>query len=192
MVASKRYGVDLDGVCFNFVEPFSLWLKENLRINYHDSEIVDYHWYNCIPGLSEQDFWDEFHKWGKAGNYKELELLPGAKEGVLWLMENGLDVYFITARPEYAKEQTIHALERHFNLDKAKLVFSGCKNGKVQEVKDLGIDTIIEDAPHNATLIAGHTNADVYLIDTSYNKDVKHSKIYRVRHWDDIIKMEKK
>ncbi len=189
---NRKYGVDLDGVCYNFVGPFSSWLKENLRISYSDNEIVDYHWYNCIPGLSEQDFWNEFHRWGKAGSYRDLDLLPGARDGVLWLMDNGVDVYFITARPEYAKEQTIESLEKHFPLNRDKLIFADGSKGKVKEVNELGIDVIIEDAPHNANLIVEKTPAGVYLVDTSYNQDIRHPRIKRVSHWDEIVSMEKK
>lgn len=188
---SKRYGVDLDGVCFDFVSPFSGWLKQKLSIDYHDHEIVDYHWYNCIPGLSEKDFWNEFHKWGQSGNYKTLELLPGAKDGVRWLLENAGDVYFITARPEYALDQTLECLSEHFEFDKNKLIFANGCNGKVKEVNELGVDIMIEDAPHNAKEIVEKTAADIYLMDTSYNRDVKHDRIVRVKHWNEILTRER-
>lgn len=71
-----------------------------------------------------------------------LKPLPGAVELVNKLYDEGHQIYFITARPEFnAKEITIDWLDKYgFKYD--ELYFDGYK---IQHCIDLGVDVIIDD-----------------------------------------------
>jgi uncharacterized HAD superfamily protein len=186
---TRRYGIDLDGVCFDFVGAFSSWLKAKLNLSYEDNQITEYHWYRCIPGMSETDFFREFHNFGHAGMYESLGLIHGCVAGVHRMLANG-QLWFITARPDYVKAQTIEAVKRAFGLDERQIVFSHGKDYKANAVNSLQIDTFVEDGPQYAESIAANTGAKVYLIDKPYNQKVNHPKIHRVISWDEILVRE--
>lgn len=185
----RKFGIDLDGVCFDFVGAFSKWLKDRLNLSYDDNQITEYHWYNCVPGLTRDDFFREFHNFGHAGMYGNLDLIPGCVVGIHKMLARG-KLWFVTARPDYAKNDTIEAVKRAFGLDERQIVFSGGKDYKATEVNHLDIDTFVEDGPQYALSIAKNTNAKVYLIDKPYNQNVEHSKIIRVKNWDEILDRE--
>jgi uncharacterized HAD superfamily protein len=187
---AKVYGIDLDGVCFDFTTAFSSWLKYHLQIDYNDDDIVEYHWYKCIPQVSEKDFFTEFHRFGHAGMYANLDLLPGATTAIRRILDNGHKLWFVTARPKYAKAQTIDAVKAAFGVSEKQIVFSGGTDYKSEAVKLLGIDVFVEDGPHYAESIATSTRALVYLMDKPYNRKLEHSKIIRVTSWDDVMQEE--
>ena len=192
-VSDKVYGIDLDGVSVDFIGPFSQQLKDNLGIQYDDSEITDYYWHRCNLGITEQSFWEQFDIFGKDREmYRHLEPLPDAKIAISTFMKIAKDVWFITGRPHYAYEQTIDSLKRNFDVDSDRIIFSSGKDYKSNVVKRLGIDVFVDDAPHYAQSIAENTDAKVYLMDTTYNQDISGENITRVLDWGQIILKELK
>lgn len=187
---TKIYGVDLDGVCFDFTTVFSSWLKEKLKVDYKEEDIVEYHWYKCIHSISEDDFFKEFHRFGKAGMYSRLPLLPGATEAVERILSRGDKIWFVTARPKYAREDTFRAVRESFGISEKSIVFSGGKDYKAEAVNLLGINIFVEDGPHYAESIALQTQALVYLMDKPYNRKVANPKIIRVNSWNDVMQEE--
>ena len=190
-VSSKVYGIDIDGVSVNFIEAFSKFLKRYLSVEYDDSQITDYYWHKCVPQVSEHMFWSAFNEFGRRDGYKELPALPGAAEGIKYLLENAKDVWFITGRPHDAYEQTTHSLRSKFDVASDRLILSSGPDYKSNVVNRLGIDVFFDDAPHYAESIANNTNAKVYLMDSTYNKGVSDPKITRVRSWGEFIESEK-
>ena len=53
---NKTYGIDLDGVCFNFCDAFRIWLNISLNININLNEITSYYWHEDIDDLSREQF----------------------------------------------------------------------------------------------------------------------------------------
>lgn len=180
------YGIDLDGVLFNFLDPFNDWLSKHLGVEIHANGITDYSWWKCIDGLTEEEFWAEFDRFGKSGAYGKMELIPGAKQG-LNALSQVFDIAFITARPDYAYDDTVMALKKHFGFGADRL-FMARNCNKSYFVNELGINFFIEDAPHHAIDIVEKSTARVDLMNTPYNQDVNHPKIKRVSSWDEILK----
>ncbi len=185
-----KYGIDLDGVCYDFVSSFGRWLEGRLGVDYVYEDIVDYLWYKCIDGLDEKNFWEEFHKFGGADMYRWLPLIDGTREAIQALRSHGDDLVFVTARPEYTEKTTRFVIARDFGVTD-KLYFSSGKDYKSDAVKSLNIDVFVEDSPDNAVSIANKTNAKVYLRDTPYNRDVEdHPRIIRFKSWNELLDME--
>lgn len=180
------FGVDLDGVVFDFVTPFSLWLKQNLNIDYDDSQITDYHWYNCIPGLDKKKFYKEFDRFCSSGDFQYLKPFPGAKVAIDTLMQDNL-VYFITSRPEKTREDTLVSLNKLFKVPEDRLIIA--EHSKVDDIVRLDVSHFIDDAPKNVEEVSSHTCASVYLMDRLYNRDVKNQRVARVDGWLNFLEM---
>ena len=192
-VKSKVYGIDLDGVCVDFVLIFSAWLKAALGLSYNDSAITDYHWHKCDLGISKEDFWREFDRFGKDfAMYEALSPMQDSKAGIDYLLNNAKDVWFITGRPHYAYEQTVNSLQREFGVSSDHIIFSSGGDYKSNVVNRLGIDVFIDDAPHYVKSLNENTSAKVYLMDATYNKNVDAPGITRVSGWKEFISKETK
>lgn len=190
-VEDKIYGIDLDGVSVDFIGDFSSFIKSELGIWYDDSEITNYYWHKCDLGISETAFWTIFHNYGMHhGRYEHLVPLPGAVDGIKFLLDNAKDVWFITGRPHYAYEQTVRSLSKHFDVASDRIIFSSGDDYKSNVVRRLGIDTFFDDAPHYAESLAENTDAQVYLMDTTYNREVSNPKINRVKSWSEFIEAQ--
>lgn len=178
------WGIDLDGVVFDFVTPFSSYLKHNLKINYDDKDIVDYHWYNCIPGLEKSKFYQMFQRFCAGGDFQDLKPFPGAKVAVDTLLGRG-QVYFITSRPEVTRFDTLVSLKKYFNISGDRLIIA---NGdKAEDVAKLHVTHFIDDAPGNVEDVAANTGANVYLMDQPYNQNANYTGVIRVKNWLDLL-----
>ena len=187
---AKVYGIDLDDVSFDFTPAFGNWLRDKLNITYNDHDVVDYRWYRCIPGMSENDFYKELENFADAGMYAKIPIVAGAVRAINLIREHGHKIWFVTARHAYAKRDTLAAVKNAFGIHEKQIVFSRGPDFKAEAVRLLNIDVFIEDGPHYAESIANNTQALVYLMDKPYNKNVEHQKIIRVSSWDEVLQEE--
>lgn len=92
-------------------------------------------------------------------------------------MEEGHEVYVVTARSEESRETTEMFLERH-RIPHLGLVMNAARK--------TGYDILVDDAPHNV-LMAAADGGRALLMDHPYNRDVPtHSNPIRVRDWRDV------
>jgi uncharacterized HAD superfamily protein len=190
----KKYGIDLDGVVFDFVSAFMAFInkKENKSLAY--SDITDYYWHNCIDWL-DKDMWNKhFNVFGHSGGYARLPFYDGAKEGLTTLVDDpDTEVHIITQRPDYSELDTLWAVGLNFNISKHNITLSkACSLGgsKAWDVIGLGVDVFLDDANHNVFDVAENTDAKVYLMDQPYNQGWTHPKITRVKDWNEFLKLE--
>lgn len=184
MSKKPKFGLDIDGVLVDFARPFNSWLEKSLGVKC-PAHITDYSWYKCVPGLTFEGFWTEFDRFGQSGAYRDMPLIDGAKSAVRKIAEH-YDVWFITSRPDYATQDTYDAIHRDFGFEPSKVIMA--RSGKKSnEINKLGIKFFVEDAPHHAEDIAENTNCKLYLMDTHYNREVKHPRATRVSDWDEIL-----
>jgi len=183
-----RYGVDLDGVCFDFLNPFRICLNGAFDLKLEEHEITNYFWHKNTDGLTEKGFFEEFHKFGHEGGYRNLSLLPGTLDALERIENAGHQIFYITNRPEYVREDTIAALEEHgFPFSKNLFFANGDKSSLVNKLK---IGVFIEDAAHTIIDIANNTDAYVYCVDYPYNRNVEHIMVERIKDWDDFLLAE--
>lgn len=186
----KTWGIDLDGCTYDFIGSFSKYLKSKLNIDYDDSQITDYNWYECIDGITAADYWREFHNFGRERGYFNLEPKEGALDAVDTIIKNSKGHHFITGRPEYAKSDTLLRLFYDFRGHAGNIHFSDAKICKSDIVNKLGVNVFVEDAPHYALALAEKTDAHVYLFDATYNTHFSHPNVTRVRSWKEILDLE--
>jgi len=189
-MSKKRYGVDLDGVCFDFMSLFGAWLQRTCGVEYKYEEITSYYWHECIDGLSEATFWKEFDRFGMAGHgYRNLEILPGTLAALDIIVAAGHEIVFITNRPEYARQDTIDAIEEA-GFPKANIIFA--KGNKAPIIQELGVDVFIDDSPKTVEQITTGTRATVYCMDAPYNRKLDDSLGWftRVCDWSEFLEAE--
>jgi len=183
-----RYGVDLDGVCFDFLNVFRERLNGAFDLNLQEHEITNYFWHKDTEGLTEDGFWEEFHKFGKNGGYRNLPLLEGTLDALERIENGGHKIFYITKRPGYARQDTIDALAEHGFPFSKNLFF--VKEDKSSLVNKLNIGVFIEDSGSTIIDIADHTEAYVYCVDYPHNRKIEHVKVERINDWDDFLLAE--
>lgn len=184
---SKVYGLDLDGVCFNFVDAFCEHLFNNTGVNCRPGEITNYYWYECYDELTPEKFWEEFDKFGLAGGYGKLKVIDGVIEGIKRLKDDG-KVIAITHRPEYARYDTLITVRSKLGIEDGNTYIT--TRPKSELINELKIDVYIDDAPHIVDDIIRNTSARVYMIDAKYNKDFEHPDVIRVNSFKEFVDSE--
>jgi len=183
-----RYGVDLDGVCFDFLDVFINRLNDVFNLSLTKEDITDYYWYKITEGLSKEQFFDEFHKFGYSGGYRTLPVLAGTIDALERIESGGHEIFYITNRPEYARQDTIAALrENGFPSSKNLFFTDGSKSPLINK---LNIGVFIEDSDANIMDIADHTEAYIYCVDYPYNRKIEHHNVERIKDWDDFLLAE--
>ena len=183
-----RYGIDLDGVCFDFLNVFRTHLNNRFGMKLEEEEITSYYWYENTDGMDKDDFFIEFHKFGRAGGYRTLPVLPGTLDALDRINAGGNQIFYITNRPEYAREDTIAALEEH-GFPYAKNLFFA-HGDKSSIVDKLNIGVFVEDSGKTIMDIAENTSSHVYCVDYPHNRDVEHVHVERINDWDDFLLAE--
>lgn len=187
---SKIYGIDLDGVCFDFLGPCLEFMSDSLHRHFDRNEVTSYYWYeNDNVDLNEEEFWEEFHKFGRENHgYRHLPLLPGTKEVLKAIKDAGHTIWYVTNRPEYAKQDTIEALASHDFPDRENLIFA--KGHKAPIIREKNIDVFIDDSPHTIPEITANTRATIYCRSYKCNEHLDDTFFTRVYGWDEFMEHE--
>jgi len=147
-------------------------------------DITDFDYEKCTP-LNEEEVNELFREMVNKEKYLNLKLLPYASQ-VINKLDRFFYMYFITARPENAKEQTLNCFKnngiKNYNN---RIIFDG---NKVKISKENKITKFIEDRTETALKLA-ENGIKVYLFDYNWNnhqeqeivqKINKHPKIERI------------
>lgn len=185
---SRNICIDIDGT---MIDPYFFipYLNELTGENVKEEEYTSIDW-NDTYGPQYQNIYENFDV-EYSHIYKEANILDGAKEVVDKLLENGDQVYFVTARSKDIDEITKSWIEKQ-GLDSSRVYSLSGNSGKVKMAEKLQCDYFIEDDPNNVKnlLKAGYK---VLLMDTNYNKEIisdieKKTKIYSGMDQFDINK----
>ncbi len=186
----KLYGIDLDGVCFDFLGPCLEFMSSELHRHFDRNEVTSYYWFeNEDVDLTEKEFWNEFHKFGKENHgYRRLPLLPGTIEALRAIVAAGHEICYITSRPEYALQDTIDALEEHDFPFRENLRFA--KGKKTPIINELSVDVFIDDSPTTIPEITANTRATIYCRSYKCNEHLDETFFTRVYNWEEFLQYE--
>jgi uncharacterized HAD superfamily protein len=185
-MATKLYGIDLDGICFDFIGAFCEWLHDKVGVKIPEKEeITSYYWYETMDDLDKKTFLKEFDKFGLAGGYRNLALLPGAREGLDEIIAAGNKIVYITNRPNYALEDTRAALEEHDFPSRYDLFFANGSKSPV--INAHGVDVFIDDSPRTIAEISENTEASIYCMDYPFNRHLPAGNYTRVSSWEEFL-----
>lgn len=123
-----------------------------------------------------------------------LQPVAGAIEGIHKILEDHKGIIVSDRNPKLF-DVTRAWLDAH-GLDVVRLLFTrnihsprGGYEGmtKSQVAYLYKLDTVVEDAPHNAVSLSNREYINmIYLLDQPYNQDVESGKITRVNNWNDL------
>ena len=185
-MATKLYGIDLDGICFDFIGAFCEWLHDKVGVEIPEKEeITSYYWHETMDDLDKETFDVEFDKFGLAGGYRNLKLLPGAREGLQNIVDAGHKIVYITSRPDYALADTRAALEEHDFPSRHNLFFA--QGSKSSLINAHGVDVFIDDSPRTVVEISEQTEATIYCMDYPFNRHLPAGNYTRVHSWEEFL-----
>lgn len=187
----KIYGIDLDGVCFNFLEGFVNYLKAAEGINIDPASVTNYYWTGVDETLKDKIWKVYFHDFCRMGGMRSLGTIPGAVNGLKLLSDMGNTLHFVTSREDYVEQDTIDSIEEKLGIENPSVHIV---TGKLKSpyVKKLAIDSFIDDSPSTLTDLITNTRASVYIMDYAYNRDVDAEGLYsrRVKNWQEFLEAE--
>ena len=175
-----KVAVDLDGVCFNFIEPSRAWI-----LSEYDFDIfppLEAGWTHPDRELCEKYIIESIKPVFAVGN---LPVLEDANISLPYLnIVPGLEFIYLTSRHIMHKDMTERALISN-GFPNHKIVFSSEK-GKY--CAKHGIDFIIEDQlKHVNKVLLDSPGTQVLLVDAIYNQEFEgHHRVKRVKNWGQI------
>lgn len=180
-----RIGIDIDDTILHTWEPelldrYNQKHHKNLTIN----DILT-HDFNGDPTLREAWF-EYFYE-----NHDNLKIYEHCREVLQKLKNNGHSLYIVTSRPLSLKNQTEKYLEKYFGKDFfEKICYTeefGDSDDKSDIALKLGLDVIIDDAPHHIERYLGNTKAKTIVFSQSYNKNFsENSRLKIMKNWDEF------
>lgn len=160
MSERKKIGVDLDGVVYDFVRYYDLFLRlEGHEINPSRFD----------RGVLEESTKDDYlNKFSDLNPFLWIPLYENALKSLEELSQN-FDLYFVTARNlrmKFGEEDTLTRIKRD-KLPYKEIIF---EHDKAKIAKELGLAYFVEDNLQNASSIVAKTSCNVSLIDKEYNQ----------------------
>lgn len=186
----KIIGLDIDGVVTVNSKMFNCLKKE-----YGDFDVNNFIHYNIADSLHHLGFIncvndfdnDEFFVRNAEEIFLNSKPRAGIDDFLIYLNKEGFDVHFVTARNSNTRNLTFEFFHKNnliFNPNNIHFIGSFDK-GKA--LNDLGIRTFFEDRGETLIKLIDKNIIDKgYLINTSYNKLVKNSRIKRINTFNDL------
>jgi uncharacterized HAD superfamily protein len=177
-----RFGLDLDGVLYNWDSVVRFLMKDFFGYDLKPAEFWD-----GIEAQVKPEHWKWLWKEGleKHGLFRHGNVYKGGIEFVKKLAKL-VDVVIITSRPERAAQDTIEWLGFHrIPTTEIHILGGGLSKGKTKS--DVKCDFYLDDSPKNVVDLFENTDALVMLMDRPWNKDVT-DKIVRVKSWEDVLR----
>lgn len=161
-----KVGLDLDGVIYNFIDPFIEFLQ-NKEIKPDKSK------YSL--GINKQDLSKHLTEFGKTGPFRWI---PVYKDNLKAIKKKNIELYVITNRDWYtgAISDTIQRLYKD-KIKYKKILFTVDKG---YTAKELGLDYFYEDNVEFAKKILKKSAAYVLLLNREYNQNFQHEKLIRI------------
>jgi uncharacterized HAD superfamily protein len=180
-----KIGIDIDDVLADSLPYYTRAFNQRFGLQI---DLADAAWriLDRFPWIPRQEAHDFFSELIEAGFFSSRPLLPGAKEAVESLAEDGHRLFIITGRSP-ADEPITRSWLTHVGLlsrfeavmHKAREPVGRHKSGVASELQ---LDVFIEDELAVATAVA-ETAIPVLLFDHPWNQGLLPGNVCRVRSW---------
>jgi 5'-nucleotidase len=170
-----RIGVDLDGVCYPFVDTFRLWLEHETGRTYGPIEQWNFHkdW-----GYTTPEFLGFMEQGCKAGLVFHVgSPMPGSLAGVRAIHDAGHDVVICTTRGDYAHGATHDWLDR-WGFPRSEVIITADKDA-------CRLDVLLDDGPHNIEAVRAAGVRGV-VFDQPWNRHVDGERVWS---WPEFVEM---
>lgn len=119
---------------------------------------------------------------------KEVKVKPHVKETIKKLNDNNNMIYIITARREKEKKLveniTIEWLKQN-DIKYERLIINA--KDKSEVVNQFNINYFIDDSYQNCVDVIEKTDAEVYMLETEFNKGINNNKIKTITSIKDLL-----
>ena len=175
-----KIGFDIDEVLAgNFIELFLRYYNERFKANHKKEDILDYD-LSKVFGISRKEVTAIFHGFYSSSLFKEIMPAKGSIELIQKLNGEGHELYVVTGRQIFIKEDTIRFLEHYnecfksieFTKNDALVDDEKRKLRKVDVCKKLSLSLLVDDQQEHAKDCA-REGIEVFLFDKPWNKDCK-------------------
>lgn len=182
MVFMNKICIDIDGT---ITDPYHFipYLNELTGKKITSKEYISTDW-NLVYGTEFGWIYDNFDE-DFSYIYQEAKLLPSVNKTIYKLIENGYEVFFVTAR-----SNVIHEITKKWLVDVGlgdiKLYSLGENNEKAYLAKSLNSNIFIEDDPENAKKLLCN-DIKVILKNANYNKELCGDNMVRFDNWNEVF-----
>jgi len=188
-----KIGIDIDDVLAAFNAGFITYYNKTFLTNYKFEDLSDYNYSVLIKDIEPEAIFDRVFEYVYSPEFEKVQTIKGSQEGINSLKGNQL--YVITSRSTDIKDPTLNWLNKNFSgFEDIIFTNSFTQNPTLKAEKKsaagkrLGIEYMVEDAPHHAEDLASN-GIKVILLDAPWNKELKGSEmILKAKTWDDVIK----
>lgn len=182
-----KIGIDLDGVVFNtevlwmvYAELYdTLELKRNSIVNLDEARVQEiYDW----TKEEEEKYFDKYVY------IQEFDLVPGAKEVLKLLKDDGIELIVVTARGKTNPKQEKWALEK---LDKEGIKFHKYyfgQTGKVDVCLKEKVDIMIDDNYHICKNLSENGIKTLYFHSMNRKHINDDKNVHEVYNWGEIYR----
>ncbi len=184
-----KIGIDLDDVLADSLPHYVQALNRRFGLTI---DLVEAAWriFDRFPQIPRREAHTFFSELIEEGFFSSRPLLPGAREAVESLAEEGHRLFIVTGRAARDAATTREWLEqvgllRHFNA----VVHNGMElvsRYKAGAATRLQLDLFIEDELEVATAVA-ETAIPVLLFDRPWNQGALPDTMQRVRSWNEVL-----
>jgi len=184
IIPKINIGIDFDGTITDyykferkyFLKKFGLQMKNPLATTFEERFEIpkeDIHLY-------KNNYFDIY--------FNNVKLKRGAKSTINKLKKHNMNIFIITNRSELRRVY----IEKYLKNNKIKYDKLYCLDrpncvSKLDEIKKLNIDTMIEDNPYQITSISSELN--VICIDDIYNATINKKNVWHAKKWSKVPKI---
>lgn len=199
-----RIGVDLDDVIAVCAVPYLRRFAQEYKVALPDEKEIGWHLLREMDARVSPEERDRFRlKLYDGTFFSQLEMYEDCPIVLERLVQQGHEIYFITARAERRRMVTETWLREKRILDYAKAVHlkpygefrpdvprgrydaEGSAQYKTRLAQELSLDVFCEDDV-TISLSLAEAGVRVLLFDHPWNRDVSHERITRVSGWSEV------
>ena len=171
--------VDMDDTIELLLQAWVSRANQKYGRNVSVDEITGWNVAEPYPGITKEEIYKVLYE---PGFWKSVEPMPGAAEALKHFMDEGHEVYIVTATEiEHVQEKMNCLLFRYFPfLSWQQVIITGRK----QMIRG---DVLIDDGIHN--LEGGDYMKILFSAPHNRNYDAEKNGMIRVRTWDEIVRI---
>lgn len=187
-----RIGIDIDEVLVGTVNNILQYHNEVYKTNFRFEDVKDYSLWKLWGGTRDEAI-RRVYGFYASPYFKELKPFPEAVEAINFLKEEH-ELFIITARQSYIKEETYKWLDTHFSDSFSAIYFAehyGLKDSNNKRKSSICLDSKIElmlDDHPECALDCANCGINAFLFSKPWNKSVSHKRIIRVNSWIEVLK----
>ena len=155
--------------------------------NYQAEEITSWEWWNTRPAEHGAYVWGNECFLSKTWTM-DIPPVEGAIDGILELLDDGHIPVLVSDRAPHMGLWLAEWLKRYGIAIPVHTTNRHKGPTKLDVIKKLGLELVIEDAPHHAVeMSADEYLIGVLLLDKPWNRNVASAKIGRCFSWEHIL-----